>query len=325
MRAARLHAASDVRVGTEDAPASAPGRTLVRVGAVGLCGSDLHWFLEGGIGDARIVDPTIPGHEIGGVALDGPYAGQVVAVDPAIPCFECERCREGWTNLCPNVKFAGHGDTDGGMAEIISWPTNRLSPLPPGMDAEDAAVLEPLGVAVHAWDLGQVRLGDRVAIVGAGPIGLFLVQLARNTLASSVAVVEPLAHRREAALGQGADAAFAPDELPASDFDVVFEVCGNPDPVREAMTLARRGGRVVLVGIPDEDVTTFPASLARRKGLTIPVVRRMPEVYERAIDLAGRGVVDLKAVVSHRYALDSAQEGFGFAATRGGLKVLITP
>lgn len=325
MRAARLHAASDVRVASEEAPAAAEGRTLVRVGAVGLCGSDLHWFLDGGIGDARIDEPAIPGHEIGGVALDGPYAGRVVAVDPAIPCFHCERCHEGWTNLCPEVKFAGHGDTDGGMAEIISWPTERLVPLPEGLDAEDAAVLEPLGVAVHAWDLGHVRLGDRVAIVGAGPIGLFLVQLARHSLAARVTVVEPLAHRREAALAQGADAAVAPDELQASDADVVFEVCGNPDPVHEAMTLARRGGRVVLVGIPDEDVTTFPASLARRKGLTIAVVRRMPEVYERAVGLAARGVVDLKAVVSHRFGLDAAQEGFEFAATRGGLKVLITP
>ena len=325
MRAARLHAASDVRVAAEEAPAPAEGRTLVRVGAVGLCGSDLHWFLDGGIGDARIVDPAIPGHEIGGVALDGPFAGRVVAVDPAIPCFACDRCREGWTNLCPNVKFAGHGDTDGGMAEIISWPTDRLAPLPDGMDPEDAAVLEPLGVAIHAWDLGQVRLGDRIAVVGAGPIGLFLVQLARHALAASVVVVEPLAHRREAALRQGADAVFTPDELPASEVDVVFEACGNPDPVREAMTVVRRGGRVVLVGIPDEDVTTFPASLARRKGLTIAVVRRMPEVYQRAVDLASRGIVDLTAVISHRFGLDAAQDGFEFAASRGGLKVLITP
>ena len=325
MRAARLHAPADVRVHTEEAPPAAEGRTLVRVGAVGLCGSDLHWFLDGGIGDARIVDPAIPGHEIGGVALDGPYAGRVVAVYPAIPCFHCERCREGWTNLCPHVRFAGHGDTDGGMAEIISWPTDRLVPLPEGMTPEDAAVLEPLGVAVHAWDLGQVRLADRVAVVGAGPIGLFLVQLARHALVSHVAVVEPLAHRREAALRQGADAVYEPDDLPASDFDVVFEACGNPDPVREAMTLARGGGRVVLVGIPDEDVTTFPASLARRKGLTIPIVRRMPEVYERAVELADRGVVDLRAVVSHRFPLDSAQQGFEFAAGRGGLKVVVTP
>lgn len=325
MRAARLHAASDLKVGEEADPTPADGFTLVKVGAVGLCGSDLHWFLDGGIGDARIDQPTIPGHEIGGVALDGPLAGRTVAVDPAIPCLDCERCHEGWTNLCPSVKFAGHGDTDGGMAEIMSWPTHRLVPLPEGMDAVDASVLEPLGVAIHAWDLGQVRLGDRVAIVGAGPIGLLLVQLARHSLVTHVAAVEPLAHRRDAALALGADTVHTPDDLPPSDFDVVFEVCGNPGPVREAMTLARGGGRVVLVGIPDEDETTFPASLARRKGLTIAAVRRMPEVYERSIALVERGLVDVKAVVSHRFELASAGDAFEFAATRKGLKVVITP
>ncbi|RMB58246.1 zinc-dependent alcohol dehydrogenase [Tessaracoccus antarcticus] len=325
MRAARLHAPSDLRVGEESDPTPAEGFTLVRVGAVGLCGSDLHWFLDGGIGDSRIDQPTIPGHEIGGVALDGPLAGRTVAVDPAIPCFTCERCREGWTNLCPHVRFAGHGDTDGGLAEMMRWPTDRLVPLPECMDAEDAAVLEPLGVAIHAWDLSHVGLGDRVAIVGAGPIGLLLVQLARHSLVNHIAVIEPLAHRRDAALAQGADAVHSPDDLPASDFDVVFEVCGNPDPVREAMVVARAGGRVVLVGIPDEDETRFPASLARRKGLTIAVVRRMAEVYDRSVDLVVRGVVDVKAVVSHRFELGAAGEAFTFASSREGLKVLITP
>ena len=325
MRVARLHAPSDLRVSEESAPEAREGYTLVRVGAVGLCGSDLHWYLDGGIGDARIADPTIPGHEIGGVALDGPYAGRAVAVDPAIPCFDCERCHEGWTNLCRRIKFAGHGDTPGGLAEVISWPTDRLVPMPEGLDAEDAAMLEPLGVAIHAWDLGKVALGDRIAIVGAGPIGLLLVQMASEFLGSEVTVVEPLPHRLEAARDMGADHCLTPDDELKADFDVVFEVCGNPEPVTEAMALARAGGRVVLIGIPDEDTTSFPASIARRKGLTIAIVRRMPEVYDRAVQLAARGVVDLKSVVSDRFDLDSCQEGFDYAAKRSGLKVLITP
>lgn len=325
MKAARLHAARDLRIVEEPTPAEEPGHTLVAVGAVGLCGSDLHWYVDGHIGDAGLDQPAIPGHEIGGTALTGPLKGQVVAVDPAIPCFDCPRCHEGWTNLCERIKFAGHSDTDGGLAEVISWPTDRLVPLPAGMDAVDAAVLEPLGVAVHAWDLGHVRLGDRVAVVGCGPIGLLLIQLAKNGLASHVAGVEPLEHRREAALACGADAVHDSDDLPGDDFDVVFEVCGNPDPVREAMTVARRGGRVVLVGIPDADETTFPASLARRKGLTIAVVRRMPEVYERAVTLVERGHVNLKAVVSHTFGLDASDEAFERATRREGLKVVITP
>lgn len=325
MKAARLHAAGDLRIVEEPAPVEAPGQTLVRVGAVGLCGSDLHWFADGHIGDAGLDQPAIPGHEIGGIALTGPLAGLVVAVDPAIPCFDCPRCREGWTNLCERIKFAGHSDTDGGLAEIISWPTDRLVPMPDGLDAVDAAVLEPLGVAIHAWDLAHVKLGDRIAVVGCGPIGLLLVQLAKRSLAGYVAGIEPLEHRRDAALACGADAVHEPGNLPHDDFDVVFEVCGNPDPVREAMTVARRGGRVVLVGIPDEDVTTFPASLVRRKGLTIPVVRRMPEVYERAILMAERGQVDLRAVVGQQFGLADAAAAFEVASRRDGLKVVIDP
>lgn len=326
MKAARLHATEDIRVAEEADPTPAEDESLVRVGAVGLCGSDLHWFSEGGIGDARIERPGIPGHEMGGVALDGPYAGQVVAIDPALPCRACERCLEGNVNLCPNVKFSGQGATEGGMSELMTWPTHALFPLPEGMTVEDAALLEPLGVATHAWDLGHVRLGARVAVVAAGPIGLFLVQLAAHGLTTRVSVVEPLEHRRRAALSMGADDAVDPAELESLGlFDVVFEASGSPEAVTETMQLARPGGRVVLAGIPDEDVTSFPAGNARRKGLTIAIVRRMKEVYPRAIALAQRGLVDLPAMVTHRFPLDQVDEAFRLAATREGLKVVVRP
>ncbi|WP_454227626.1 alcohol dehydrogenase catalytic domain-containing protein [Propioniciclava flava] len=119
MRAARLWGTEDVRVGEEATPIPADGESLVQVRAVGLCGSDLHWFTDGGIGDATIEDPLVPGHEVSGIALDGPYAGRVVAIDPAIPCEECERCREGNPNLCPHVRFSGHGSVT--AACVRSW------------------------------------------------------------------------------------------------------------------------------------------------------------------------------------------------------------
>ena len=324
MRAVRLHGVGDLRITDDPMPAAVEGRSLVRIGAVGLCGSDLHWFSEGGIGDVRIEAPSIPGHEQGGVALDGPYAGRVVAVDPALPCRRCERCLEGNTNLCPTIQFSGNASLDGGLCEVMSWPTHALVPLPEGFTAEDAAMLEPLGVAIHTWDLGHVKLGDRVAVVGAGPIGLLIIQLAARSLTAEVVAIEPLEHRRDAALRLGADAAFAPGEVEHADFDVVFEACGLPDPVAESMVLARPGGRVVIAGIPEEDEYTFPAGAARRKGLTIAIVRRMKEVYPRAIRLVERGQVDLRSVVSHRFDLEQSTEAFTFAAGRGGLKVLVT-
>lgn len=327
MRGARLHAAGDLRV--EDLPEPEPreGHSLVAVRSVGLCGSDLHWFGEGGIGDARLSVPLVPGHEVGGVALDGPYAGRVVAVDPAIPCGRCARCIEGHHNLCPGVRFAGHAGLDGGLVERLSWPTDRLVPLPDGMTSDDAAMLEPLGVAVHAWGLADVPLAARIAVVGTGPIGLFLVQLAARGLSSHVTAVEPLEHRRRAASEQGADEVLTPSEVTneLNTHDVVFEVSGHPDAVRASLQLARPGARVCLVGIPDDDTTTFPASLARRKGLTIMVVRRMGEVYPAAIALARRGIVDLASVVTDHVALADAPAGFARAASRVGLKTIVHP
>lgn len=325
MKAARLYGVGDVRVADEAEPTPHEGETRVQVRAVGLCGSDLHWFTDGGIGDATIGEPLVPGHEIAGIALDGPHAGRVVAVDPAIPCEHCARCLEGNPNLCPQVRFSGHGDVDGGVREIMTWPTHRIFPLPEGTTPDEGALLEPLGVAIHSWDLGHARLGDVVSVVGAGPIGLLLVQLALSAGHALGTVVEPLEHRRAAAADLGAGHVVAPGEPLEPVSDVVFEVSGQPDAVRASLELARPGGRVVLVGIPDDDVTTFPAALARRKGLTIAIVRRMPEVYPRAIDLLARGRVDLAPLVSRRFSIDEAAEAFRHASGRSGLKTIIDP
>jgi L-iditol 2-dehydrogenase len=330
VRAARLHAAGDLRLGEEPAPDAADGLTLVRVTDVGLCGSDLHWFEEGGIGDARLTRPVVPGHEIAGVIEDGPAAGTAVAVDPAIPCNACPTCLRGHRNLCPTVAFAGHGEVDGGLRELMAWPTELLHPLPAGLSTTDGAMLEPLGVAIHALDLGHLRTGTSIAVVGCGPIGLLLVEAALASGASSVLAVEPLAHRREEARRRGAELALAPDEArersPELQVEVAFELAGDDDAVEQAMAVVRPGGRLVLGGIPGDDRTSFPASLARRKGLTIALARRMKEdVYERGVRLVESGRVDVASMVTARFPLERAAEAFASAVSRRGLKVVIQP
>ena len=323
---ARLHGIGDLRVAEEPVPAPGPGESLVRVEAVGLCGSDLHWYEEGGIGDARLVDPVVPGHEFAGVVEGGPLDGRRVAVDPALHCGRCERCLEGHQNLCPDVVFAGHGSCDGGLRQYLSWPTEALHPLPGAMDGVAGAMLEPLGVAIHAFDLGHVHLGADVAVVGCGPIGLLLIQVARAAGARVVLAVDPLPHRRAAAERAGAQLAVAPgDERPPVAADVAFDAAGSDAAVELAMQAARPGARVVLVGIPSDDQTTFSAGLARRKGLTIVTVRRMNAVYPRAIALVERGLVDLDGLVTHRYPLTRVDEAFRVAAARSGLKVVVEP
>lgn len=331
MRVARLHGVGDLRLADEPLPDVQPGQSLVRVTAVGLCGSDLHWYGEGGIGDARLDRPLVVGHEFAGVVHGGPRHGERVAVDPAIPCERCRMCRDGHRNLCPQVRFAGHGDQDGALAEFLAWPSALLHPLPDDLTDADGALLEPLGVAIHALDLGHVRVGATVGVVGCGPIGLLLVQVARAAGATTVVAVDPLPHRREAARRLGADRVLGPEEaagsadVVAGGVDVAFEVAGTNDAVDTAIAAARPGARVVLVGIPDDDRTTFSASVARRKGLTMVLVRRMKDVYPRAVALVQKGRVDVGVLVTGRFPLQRVDEAFRAAVSREGLKVVVEP
>ena len=336
MRVARLHGVADLRLTDEPLPEVPPGHSLVRVTAVGLCGSDLHWYSEGGIGDARLGRPLVIGHEFAGVVERGPSTGSRVAVDPAMPCESCELCREGHPNLCPNIRFCGHGSVDGALREFVAWPSHLLHVLPDGLSDNDGAMLEPLGVAIHAVDLGHLRVGASVAVLGCGPVGLLVLQVARIAGATTVVAVDPLRHRREAARRLGADVVAAPDEVRDPDSAVwragdrygvhtAFEVAGTDDAVGLAVAAARPGGRVVLAGIPDDDRTSFPASHARRKGLTILMSRRMKDVYPRAIDLWRSGRVDVRSLVSAAYPLEKVGEAFPAAAARTGLKVVVNP
>ena len=164
------------------------------------------------------------GHENAGVIADGPRRGQRVAIDPAIPDETCPQCRRGYRNLCPQLRFAGHGGTDGGLREFLAWPTALLHPLPDSLSDADGALLEPLGVALHALDLGHLRLGGSAAVIGCGPIGLMLVQLLLAGGASRVLAADPLPHRRQAAARFGA----RPAGRDAGDVDAAFEAAGTP-------------------------------------------------------------------------------------------------
>src|ERR1700691_3314792 len=253
VRVARLHAVGDLRLSEEPAPEAGPGTDLVRVTAVGICGSDLHWWDEGAIGDAKLTHPLVLGHEGAGVIAEGARGGQRVAIDPAIPDETCRACRDGYRNLCYRIRFSGHGETAGMMREFMAWPTRLLHPLPDALSDADGAMLEPLGVAVHSVDLGHLPFAGSASVVGCGPIGLLLIQLLKAAGASSVLAIEPLAHRREAAARLGADLVADPSslgngllgELTGHGVDVAFEAAGNDEAVALAIASVRPGGRVV--------------------------------------------------------------------------------
>jgi L-iditol 2-dehydrogenase len=259
------------------------------------------------------------------VVEGGSLDGRRVAVDPAVPCERCELCRAGHQNLCTNVVFAGHGTTDGGIQQYLPWPTEALHPLPDGMDAITGALLEPLGVALHAVDLGHVHVGDEVAVIGCGPIGLLLIQVLRAAGARVAQAVEPLAHRRAAAVLAGAALAVEPAEAADGVADIAFDAAGSDEAIDLALRAVRPGARVVLVGIPSENRTSFSASLARRKGLTLVLSRRMNVVYPRAIRLVEQGLVEPMSLVSHRFPLAETADAFDTAVARTGLKVVVEP
>jgi L-iditol 2-dehydrogenase len=319
VKALRLHGPGDLRLHDEPEPQPGNGEALLRVTAVGLCGSDRHWFVEGSIGDALLREPLVLGHEFVGTIESGARAGERVVADPADPCLSCSVCLSGQPHLCTQLRFAGHGSTDGALRTLLAWPERLMHPLPDSLPDAEAVLLEPLGVALHALDLGLVRLGTAAGVFGCGPLGLLLVELLR-TAGVSVAAADPLPHRAAAAEQLGA-------ALGAGNgLDVAFEVAGDDEALAAAADAVRPGGRIVLVGIPDGDRTSFTASTVRRKELTIALCRRMtPADLPRAIRLAETGRIELAPLVTGRYPLADWEHAFDHLVERRGLKAVVEP
>jgi L-iditol 2-dehydrogenase len=288
-------------------------------------------------------EPLVLGHEFAGTVeaigpgVEGLREGQSVAVDPAIPCGVCEVCVEGHPNICPTVQFAGTPPTDGALRELLAWPARQVIPLPVGMSTAVGASLETLGVCLHAINLGHARLADRVAVLGAGPIGLLLVRLARLSGAVEVFVTDSNPHRLAAARVTGADATIdinQDDPVAAilqltggRGVDVTFEAAGALETPQQGVDVLRPGGTLVIVGICPDDRIPLTASAPRRKGVTIKLSRRMKHVYPRTIALVEHGLVDLDEIISHRYPLARTAEAFEHLTqpATDALKIMVEP
>lgn len=334
MRVARLHGRGDLRLVDEPPPVPGPGEVLVRVAAVGICGSDLHWYDESGIGEAALARPLVLGHEAAGVVASGPRAGTRVAIDPNLPCTACDTCRRGLGHLCPRVRFLGHSDTDGAMRELLAWPEAHLVSLPDGVDDVAGAMLEPLGVAIHALRLARLPPGGSIGIFGAGPIGRLLIRLARLAGAATVVATDRLPHRVTAAREDGAIAELVAggaerDRLLAATggrlLDVAVEIAGDDDAIASAVALTRPAGTVVVAGIAPGSDLVVPAAAARRKGLDLRFSRRMNRTYPEAIALVEDGRIRPGEVVSDAFDLAGVVAAFESAARRTGHKVVVLP
>lgn len=329
MLTARVHGPADLRV--ERVPHPGPpgrGQALLRVRTTGVCGSDLHSYLDARIGDTPIEGPLILGHEfsaaveaVGSDTWDGSFErlrpGVRVAVDPAQPCRRCELCERGHPNLCCQLAFCGNYPYGGSLCEWIHMPGRSCFPMPEDIDDEAAALLEPLGVAIHAVDFARIKVANSVAILGAGPIGLLILQVARLAGANPIFVADKFAWRLALAQRWGGipcepegAVRFVERETRGRGVDVAIEAAWGDQSVDQAAEMVRLGGRVVLVGIPSDDRLAMKHSTARRKGLSVLLSRRMKHIYPRAIRLTREGCVDLRGLITHRFPLKRAAEAF---------------
>jgi len=343
MKALVLHTIRDLRVDDVPQPKPGPGQVLVRMRAVGLCGSDVHYYTHGRIGDQVLRKPMIVGHEgAGEVAALGSgvkdlKVGQRVAIEPSNPCGRCEFCMTGRPNLCPDVKFFSTPPYDGLMCEFAAVERRQCLPIPDALSWEEAAMLEPLQVGVHAVNLAGLRPDETVAVVGVGSIGLGCMETARVGGAGRILATDKLDYRLKLARRLGADETINVDKNdPAEEglrltggrgADLVFECTNRASGAPQAWSLAGIGGRVIMVGIPEEDEITLAAHPPRRKELRIQYVRRSRHAARQAIDLVAAGRLDVASWVTHRVPLAKAVKAFERVEhyADGVLKAVILP
>lgn len=348
MKAAILRAPREVTLAEVPVPRRpGPGEVAIEILSVGICGSDLHIYDTGMIGNLKVEQPLIQGHEFSGriVAMgEGacddsgqPLApGMRVAVEPHVACWNCEQCREGNPNLCPQHTFFGVPPTNGALCERMVVPAVNCFPVPDDISNDAAALLEPLGVCLHAVDLAKIRVGDTVSVIGCGPIGILIGKLALLAGAARVFAFDLLDWRVQFARNWGVEAfnvkggeavSIISGHTSGRGVDIAIEAAWSDHSVDQTITMARPGGRVVIVGISNDDRLSFCHSEARRKGLTIRMARRMKHTYPRAIALTSgqRPALDLDALVTHTYKLQQAPEAFKDTAEyrRGLVKAVV--
>ncbi|MFZ4843390.1 MULTISPECIES: NAD(P)-dependent alcohol dehydrogenase [Mycetocola] len=334
MRASVLHAANDVRLETRALPAVEAGQVLVKIAAVGVCGSDVHYFHEGRIGSFIVDAPMILGHESAGtiVAVGAGVAadriGERVSIEPQRACRRCEQCKRGRYNLCPDMEFYATPPIDGAFAEYAVIEADYAFAIPDTMSFEAAALCEPLSVGIWSNQKAGVGPGSSVLIAGAGPIGIIIAQVARAFGATSIIVSDPVAERREVALRFGATEVIDPIAQDIASLnlgvDAFIDASGAEPAIRAGIFAVAPAGSVVLVGMGADD-QRLPVSRIQNLELNVTGVFRYANTWPLAIELASTGAVDLDDLVTSRFDLDGVTEALAAATHPETLKVIVAP
>lgn len=334
MRASVLRGVKDLVVEERPVPEPRPGEVLVRVGSVGVCGSDVHYYEHGRIGDFVVREPLVLGHEAGGTVVavgdgvDPSRVGQRVSMEPGVPCRHCDQCRRGRYNLCPDVQFFATPPVDGAFCEYVAIAADFAYPVPHTMSDDAAGLLEPLSVGVWANRKAGTGVGSSVLVAGAGPVGLLVAQVARALGASQVVVSDVDAHRRELARDFGATDVLDPLRgAPAEqgvEVDAFVDCSGAPAAVSSGFAAVRRAGAVVLVGMGADELT-IPVALVQNRELVVTGTFRYANTWPEAIALASSGAVDLDRLVTARVDLDHVERALAPDPAERHIKIVVRP
>ena len=341
MQAAELIAPLTFRLTDIPIDPPGPGEVQVRVESVGVCGSDMHAYGEGQVGGTPNIYPMVLGHEPAGVivktgdGVTGLSLGDRGALEPALYCYHCEFCLSGRHNVCANIRFLSTPTHPGFFRECVNLPAANFRPVPAGLSLDQAALAEPLAVAMHSLHLVSIRPGETVAVFGAGPIGLLTIAALRAAQAGRIWAVEPLAHRRELALVIGAHAALEPGEAVAEilratgqrGVDCAIDCAACGDTTAEAMRITRNAGRVALTGIPSTLLISLDASAMRRKEITLFNVRRSNHETDEALSLLSAHANWFAPLLTHTRPLGRIDEAFDLTSHyRDGVgKMIVKP
>ncbi|NVM27446.1 MAG: NAD(P)-dependent alcohol dehydrogenase [Candidatus Helarchaeota archaeon] len=329
MRVAILHKTQDIRIEEREIPSPASQEVLIKVKAVGICGSDFQYYETGICGTYAFSEPFILGHEAAGEII-GVGAevkdledGDRVAIEPGQTCGRCMYCKTGRYNLCPDVIFLAASPVNGAFSEYLVMPRHLVFKLPPTVSYEEGAMIEPLSVGIHAVNRAKLRHGDKIAIFGQGPIGRVTLAVA---LASEITdiFVSDISQARLDLIDEKVSKINAMNQDPVSiileqtrqeGVDVVFEASGATKAIQQALDVVKRGGKIIQIGVPHD--LTIPLPLAKIVDNQIDILGsfRYANTYPVAISLLDKKQVNVKKLITHRFSFDKIQDAFEFIRT----------
>ncbi len=314
---------------------------LLKVDAVGICGSDVHYYKTGRIGDQVVRFPFTIGHECAatvkdlGSAVEKLSIGEPIVVDPAISCHNCDQCRDGRVHTCRNLKFLGcPGQVAGCLSEFIVMPESSCFSTNGKINPEQGALCEPLSIGIYAVKLAEPVENKDIAILGAGPIGLCCLVSALAENINTCYMTEKIKERIEVAKNAGAKWVGNPDEqnivenilhLQPQGLDVVFECAGQQETINQAVELLKPGGKLVLIGIPRTDTINLPVHKIRRKEINIINVRRQNHCTQPAVDMIAEGKINVDFMITHRFKLEQAKDALDLVSEykQGVVKAIV--